>query len=119
MYRINAMIPLSNDSKRLPDDVYKAIERTNPPPQIGVFKEVKKRRVTNLQYIPLGPAKAAVKGPAIIIETHIDELPESCPYLRLLFTYHKDFTINPVSVNFVFTADAGDLPSPNYTWVKI
>ena len=119
MYKIDAMIPLSNDSKRLPDDVYKAIERTNPPPHIGMFKEIKKGRTTHLQFIPLGKVKAAVRGPAIIVESHIDELPKDCPYLRLLFTYHKDFTIDTSSVSFVFTKDAGDLPSPNYTWVKI
>lgn len=118
MYRINAMIPLSNDSKRLPDDVYRAVERTNPFPQIGVFKETKRGRGTKLQFISLGDVKAAVRGPAIILSTCIEELPREYPYIRITFAFDKDSNVNIDSVNFVFSKDAGNLPEPNYTYVE-
>lgn len=120
MFLINGIIPLSNENHRLPDSVYEAVGRSNPYPKLGIFKEVKRGRGIKFEFTPLVDIRAAVRGPAIIFTTELEKIPENCPYIRLIFNIDKTTnTIDPTSVNFIFSEEAGDLKESNYTVKEI
>lgn len=117
MYKVNAMIPLNNEVNRLPDEIYKAIEKNNS--HLGIIREIKRGRGTKKEFLPLDcDTTIAIKGPAIMLASKLYSISETTfkdyPYIRLI----SNLINNELEVNFIFSKDAGNLPSPNYTWVK-